>query len=186
MDYWDKLGWRDPFGSKQMTEAQKAYAKPLALTGMYTPMLVVGGAMHTPSLKAAAKKIEEDGKSAAVAGIAVSGKRSAAGAVVEAKIAVTQDERQPVEVTIAVAENDLKTDIEAGELKGHKVTEFGVVRYLSKPATPGEDGKVAFEIPSGKDWKTENVYLAVVARDPATKKVLGAARMEWKDLLESK
>lgn len=186
MDYWDKLGWKDPFGSKQMTEAQKAYAKPFALTGMYTPMVVVGGAMHTPSLKQAAKKIEEDGNVAAVARIEASGNRSATGAVVEATIEVTQDEKQPIEVTIAAAENGLTTEIKAGELKGRTVTEFAVVRYLSKPVVPDKDGKVAFEVPAGKDWKVESVYLAVVARDPETKKVLGAARLEWKDLTEKK
>lgn len=180
------MGWKDPFGSRQMTEAQNQYAKPFSLRGMYTPMIVVSGAMHTSNLGPAAKRIEDDGKAAAVATIEASGTKTDTGAAVDARLSMSHDEAQPVEVTVAAAENELTTDIKSGELKGHKVTEFAVVRFLSKPATPGKDGKVSFEVPLGKDWKPENVYLAIVARDPATRKVLGAKRIDWKDLAAPK
>ncbi|KAF0245786.1 MAG: hypothetical protein FD180_1325 [Planctomycetota bacterium] len=169
-----------------MTEAQNLYAKPLAIKGMYTPMMVVSGAMHSSNMGAVDKRISDDSKAEAIVTIEASGKQSAAGAIVEAKIAVQQDEKIAVELTIAAAENNITTAIKAGELKGETVTEFAVVRFLSRPVAPGKDGKAAFEVPRGKDWKAENVYLAIVARDPETKKVLGAKRLEWKDLTEAK
>ncbi len=182
MDYWDRLGWKDPFGSKQMTEAQKAYEKPLASKGMYTPMIVVSGAIHTSNMGQAVKRIDDDGKATAAATITASGKVRAVNAFVEARVTLPPDVKQAVEVTVAVAENNLTTEIKAGELKGHTVTEHGVVRFLSRPSTPDKDGNTGFDIPLGGDWKTANVYLAIVARDPATRKVLGAKRLEWKDL----
>ena len=185
VDYWDGLGWKDPFGSKQMTEAQKAYAKPLAIKGMYTPMIVVNGAMHTSNVGAVDKRIAEDSKAGAIRTIEASGKQSATGALVDVKFAAQQMETQLVEITIAAAENNITTAIKAGELKGETLTEFAVVRFLTKPVAPDKDGKAAFEIPRGKDWKIENVYLAIVARDPETRKVLGAKRLEWKDLAEA-
>src|SRR5260370_1298325 len=43
VDYWDALGWRDPFARRVWTERQRKYAK--ALNGeVYTPALVVNGA----------------------------------------------------------------------------------------------------------------------------------------------
>jgi hypothetical protein len=184
VDYWDKLGWKDPFGSKQMTEQQQMYAKPLALRGMYTPMIVVNGASHMPSPAEAAKKIAAD--VAPVASVEASGKKRATNAVIEAKVVAGGDSKAAAEVTVAVAENNLVTEIKAGELKGHTVTEHGVVRHLTKPAVADKEGRVTFEIPVSPEWKPENLYLAVIARDPGTKKVLGALRLEWKDLQQLK
>lgn len=43
VDYWDYMGWKDPFGSSQWTVRQKAYVEALGLDTMFTPQLVVQG-----------------------------------------------------------------------------------------------------------------------------------------------
>jgi len=43
IDYWDNLGWKDPFSTPQSTERQRRYAR-LFGTPVYTPQLVVDGA----------------------------------------------------------------------------------------------------------------------------------------------
>ena len=42
MDYWDYLGWKDPFGSKAFTARQKAYRSRLKKPQLVTPELVIG------------------------------------------------------------------------------------------------------------------------------------------------
>src|SRR5678815_1789072 len=42
VDYWNSLGWRDPYASRQATDRQRAYARQLG-QGVFTPALVVGG-----------------------------------------------------------------------------------------------------------------------------------------------
>ena len=44
--YWDMLGWKDTLATDANTQRQKAYAKAMSRSGVYTPQIVVGGAEH--------------------------------------------------------------------------------------------------------------------------------------------
>lgn len=46
VDYWDYMGWKDPFGSSQWTVRQKAYVESLGLDTLFTPQIVVQGKAH--------------------------------------------------------------------------------------------------------------------------------------------
>src|SRR3954451_22950703 len=43
VDYWDSLGWRDPFSSSEWTQRQARYARTMRLSSAYTPQAVVNG-----------------------------------------------------------------------------------------------------------------------------------------------
>ena len=43
VDYWDRLGWKDPFSSSQYTARQQDYTNKYNFDGVYTPQLVVDG-----------------------------------------------------------------------------------------------------------------------------------------------
>src|SRR5712691_2100571 len=43
VDYWDRLGWRDRFASKQFTERQSRYAAKWQTESVYTPAVVLNG-----------------------------------------------------------------------------------------------------------------------------------------------
>ncbi len=43
VDYWNQLGWADPFSSAQMTFRQQNYAARFRSQGPYTPQMIVDG-----------------------------------------------------------------------------------------------------------------------------------------------
>src|SRR5579863_8706590 len=46
VDYWDYLGWKDTLASAGHSARQRAYARVRGDRQVYTPQIVVNGAMH--------------------------------------------------------------------------------------------------------------------------------------------
>src|SRR5713226_9075652 len=43
VDYWDDIGWKDPYSSREFSLRQADYARRFRLDGPYTPQMVVDG-----------------------------------------------------------------------------------------------------------------------------------------------
>lgn len=46
VDYWNRLGWKDPFSAEAYSDYQREYAQQFSSRSIYTPQIVVNGSEH--------------------------------------------------------------------------------------------------------------------------------------------
>ena len=46
VDYWNYIGWKDPFSSKKFTNKQRDYAQKSFIRSVYTPQIIINGDEH--------------------------------------------------------------------------------------------------------------------------------------------
>lgn len=138
VDYWDYMGWKDPFGSSQWTVRQKAYVEALRLDTMFTPQVVVQG-------RAQCVANEEDALLSSIASaprfpaptFQANFQRPTSESL---QVTLTGALRSKVDnngvnVMVALYENGLVNDCPAGDNKGKVLSNDFVVRKLEKLCT---------------------------------------------------
>jgi hypothetical protein len=120
VDYWDRLGWRDPFAAKEWTARQYLYSETWNSESVYTPGFVLDGREWTgrsipavASEKCGALKLTIDNKRIVASFV------PAAGAV------------KDVDLHVATLGFDLTTKVGAGENSGRSLRQDFVVLSLA-------------------------------------------------------
>ena len=131
VDYWNYIGWADPFATEYNTARQKAYMHALGTSYVYTPQMVINGERHVVGSNRTA--VDE----------AISAARDTPGPHV--RVALTAESNGKVHVMIpasAVAEpasillvlfdKEHETSVTAGENTGREIANYNVVRGFAK------------------------------------------------------
>jgi hypothetical protein len=122
VDYWDHLGWRDPYATRQATARQRAYAHQIG-TEVFTPALVVDGANVVVGSEHAA--VETAIKAAGALPVLVTLSRSEDGLAVEIGAGPG-----PMRALRAVYDPEQATAVGAGENYGERLREYRIVREV--------------------------------------------------------
>jgi hypothetical protein len=166
VDYWNDIGWRDPFSAGEWTERQRRYARRLDGGRVYTPQLVVQGREHVVG------SVAGDVKAAlARARDRTAGARIAARGTLE-RIAVEAEGPASAERWVALVESGLATEVTRGENRGKSLENDFIVRRLIR-LEPGA-GEVSLALDPA--WRRDRLSVAVFLQDPDSLAVLAAAR----------
>lgn len=181
VDSWNYLGWNDPFSKREWTLRQDFYARVLGGRGPYTPQAVIDGAADLVGS-------DEAGLRGAIAQAAnlpaaqVDLTLTPGDDAVSIEIAVALPPSlagRKLDVMAAVYETGLSTAVPRGENGGRTLHDDYVVRTLKRAARLKGDSsataRASSSLPLGRDWRRENLGVAVFVQDPRTLTIHGAA-----------
>ena len=130
VDYWNNLGWADPYSSSAWTDRQSAYAHALGDDQVYTPELVIAGGAGVVGSQVS--RVER-----AVAAAPKLALLTASATWDKTRVAITATAPAGADVWVAIYEDGTKTKVVRGENQGETLASDRVVRELRKIASAG-------------------------------------------------
>jgi len=176
VDYWDHQGWKDPFSGARFTSRQSAYAGSLRVPDIYTPQLVIDGSRELVGQDRA-------GAVAAIAAAARAPKRAvhlswaaANPPAIEIRIDPAAQSGEVDEVSLAVTEDGLASQVTAGENDGHRLAHAAVVRRLDSVGRTDAHGAFSrtVGVPLAPAWRRSALHVVVFGQAAHTRRVTAA------------
>ena len=177
VDYWNQLGWKDPFSDHQFSQRQSQYAAAAGTSDIYTPQMVVDGresfvGSDRAAAMAAIGRAAATPKAPIVLGwtttsprrltVQMTGGASAAGAVVIA----------------AVVEDGLSVPVRRGENSGQTLQHSAVTRRLVEIGRVDRSGNFSHagvRLDVDPSWRTSNLRFVVLAYVEGRHQIVAAA-----------
>jgi hypothetical protein len=174
-DYWNGIGWRDPYSSHEYSERQSAYAARFGSGGIYTPQMVVDGRFEFVGSdeRRASQAIKEAAKAPkAQAHIRLGSSDEAAIVHVEAGPLPSTSSRLSAGVFLALADDSDESRVSRGENAGRTLQHVAVVRSLTRIGTVDSSSEFSRDFDL-KSKNHANLRLVVIVQEPDAGRVLG-------------
>jgi hypothetical protein len=185
VDYWNHIGWKDPYSSHFCSQRQSAYARRFGLGDVYTPQMVVDGTSEFVGSdsgladKAFAKALGTPKIHVHLSLISVHPSNSVHAHLETGSLPGSFGAGQ-ADVYVAIALNRAESQVSAGENAGHKLAHASVVRSLTRIGAlkPGQGlaQDIALKLESGSD--SRNLRLIAFIQEPRQGRVLGATSIQ--------
>jgi len=166
VDYWDDLGWRDRFASRQATQRQSLYAQSLHRPSVYTPQIVIDGSTdYVGSDRRSIGSALHGVRSGVPVGVSVIG--------AEVRVALPAVEQMtPGDVLLVAYLRKAISAIGRGENAGRTLQEFNIVRSVQ---TLGRwDGRPQTLHAPVSSLPPEVTDVAVLIQSPGQGAIIGA------------
>jgi len=170
VDYWDYIGWKDPFASPLYSDRQRDYAHQLSLRYVYTPQMVVEGQFDVVGFRRGEIFDAIEKAAAAQVGPVMTIDTASGRLTVPAGAAPAEG----ATLWLALYDSEHTTDVPRGENAGSTLSHYNVVRELRPLGTwKGEALEVALDL-SGAD---DNDGCAILLQTGTTGPILSALAM---------
>lgn len=167
VDYWDYIGWKDPFAKRLFTERQYWLSAQAKSRTVYTPEIFIAGQELRNWRGATPSAIRRINDRAAEAQITLSAGHPSNGHLpVEVKAKASRD----ATLYVALYENGLASNVKAGENHGVQLRHDYVVRdWIGPVALDGQGGKASLPrplaVPAGAS--PQNLGVAAFVQTPS-------------------
>ncbi len=156
VDYWNHLGWRDPFSTPEWSQRQLSYVRAFGISGAYTPQAVVNGSRQLIGSSAGPlfDAIEQESKRTAIASMSI---RDGF---------VRVDAPRTLELIALAIDDSQSTNVARGENEGRTLVNDAIVKKLVRLGSV--QGSVERALPEGttvvllQDSKTMRIEACAV------------------------
>jgi hypothetical protein len=182
VDYWNHIGWTDPYSSRFFSDRQSTYSDRFRLNSVYTPQMVVDGTSEFVgndlrlANEAVQKSLTAPKIPVRISGVSLETPHTLK-AHVEADAFSGDAKVRKADVYLVVALNHAESQVLRGENGGHRLSHVSVVRSLTKIGSLEEGKNFAQDVKVKLDSKTDLTNLRVIAfvQQTGQRQVLGAA-----------
>ena len=184
VDYWNHLGWVDPFSSALYRGRQNEYAHHFFTENIYTPQMIVNGQAEFTG-NDADRALHEIGRASESQTAMVDLKQTSNPQdpqLVDLAVQVTNPKSGKIRaanVYLAVTETDLATNVVGGENSGRRLRHAPVVRsfgVIGKIEPRGSNiGQITNTLRLPAEWKRENLRAVVFVQERDSFRITGAA-----------
>ena len=186
VDYWNYLGWKDPYSSAQFSNRQGGYSRTLRQAPVLTPQMIVDGReVFVGSDGPRAQKAVARAAEAPKANIRITRPREDAGSPDKTVPLTITVEGLPdathgrVDVMLAIREHNLRNSVRRGENAGKQLKHQSVVRHLSRVGTihPQKEQVPSIEasVELNPEWDRNHLQAVVFLQERKTRRIMGAA-----------
>jgi hypothetical protein len=179
VDYWNDIGWKDPYSSHEYSERQSAYAAQFGLGSIYTPQMVVDGHFEfvgsderraTQAIETAAKL-----KKAPVSISSISDGEKTTILRIETGPLPSSITSESAGVFLAIADNSDESHVSRGENAGRTLKHVAVLRNLIRIGAVDRSARFSRDMKVDLNSKNpRNLRIAVIVQEAEVGRVLGA------------
>ncbi|MFO0572605.1 MAG: DUF1223 domain-containing protein [Polyangia bacterium] len=181
VDYWNYLGWSDPFSSAAYSERQSRYAAALSAGRVYTPQLVVDGRSECVGSSGSKARALIAQAGATLRKVRIQLTRDPDPRAARIQVALTEppaDIARGAELWLVITESGLVTQVPRGENAGKRLAHGPVVRSLRRLGTlSAAPLRLAADLELQPAWQRQNLRAVVLLQRPGTGEILGAAQI---------
>ncbi|HSO73240.1 MAG TPA: DUF1223 domain-containing protein, partial [Blastocatellia bacterium] len=180
VDYWNRLGWTDPYSSAAFSSRQSDYGSVFGLDDIYTPQMIVDGRSQfvgsnaSKAHDAISKAVREPKADITVTPAKTA--RTSEEVALDIRVAslpsgTTGD---TADVLLAITESGLRSNVSRGENAGRELTHTAVVRSLSNVGVtdPGSDSRsIKATAKIEKGWTKSRLKAIVFVQERRSRRV---------------
>jgi len=180
VDYWNHLGWADPFSSAVFSARQEAYDQRFGLGGAYTPQMVVDGAAECVGSDAqkAASVIRQAAGEEPKVGIRISPAASGNAAVTLEVDPLPPGKIHQANIYVAHAADSGTSDVLRGENRGRTLHHVSIARDIQQVGSIGEQAMFKTQLPIRAANAPAGSRLIAFVQEAGNGRVWGAAMYE--------
>lgn len=172
VDYWDRLGWKDPYSNSLYSYRQRQYAEALSLNSVYTPQIIVNGTTEfvgsdESKLDDAVEKVLRTNATATFTALQTT---FAEGNKIKVRYTI-QGNIKGCDLHVALISKQESTAVKRGENTGRQLNHTNVVRQF---VTTNADtiGEVAIDMPT----ENNNTIIIAYMQNKANGQIIAAAQ----------